>query len=220
MGCTTQEQNIDFVATDCVCDNYSACGKCVSYHHQNGGLPKCFSEQKVYDIEKKRKVKENLEKIKLEAERKRKERLEQERIEREKLLAEREEKERLAKIEAERKEKERLEKEKLEAEKKEKERLEKEKLEAEKLEKERLEQEKIENEKKNGYSGKYVSSPHPLFIEVFFRCCSVYGKLYLNVKENYYVGKCPRCRADLTAPIGGNKMPTFGLRQQKHRCLR
>jgi E3 ubiquitin-protein ligase DOA10 len=51
----------------------------------------------------------------------------------------------------------------------------------------------------------------PVFIEVFFRCCCVYGKLYLNIQKTHYIGKCPKCKAKLTAPYG--ESPRFGLRQ-------
>lgn len=40
------------------------------------------------------------------------------------------------------------------------------------------------------------------FLGVFFECCHVYGRLYKNLQGTHYVGRCPRCMANLKVPIG------------------
>lgn len=181
-----------------VCNQNGHCISCVAHHHDYGGIPICFKTQSAkMRAEQLLRIQE-LERI--EAEKQERERIEQERIQAEKEAEERKERERL---EAERKEQERKEQEKIEAAKKEQERKEKERLEAERKEQERKERERFERQR-------FASSPP--YIEVFFRCCSVYGKLYLKINEAHYVGRCPKCKAKVTAPAGSNA-PRFGLKQ-------
>jgi hypothetical protein len=40
------------------------------------------------------------------------------------------------------------------------------------------------------------------FLGVQFRCCRVYGRLYRDPSGSAYQGRCPRCGAFLTVPIG------------------
>ncbi|MDD3419668.1 MAG: hypothetical protein PHE78_03590, partial [Candidatus Gastranaerophilales bacterium] len=124
------------------------------------------------------------------------------------------------------------EKIRIEKERQLKERAEEDRLQKEAVEKQRLElaKQKEENEPKEDIEAKMLEEAFdtedihndiitveegddapPLFIEVFFRCCGVYGKLYSNINKTHYVGKCPKCKAKLTAPYGDS--PRFGLRQ-------
>lgn len=124
------------------------------------------------------------------------------------------------------------EKIRLEKERQLKERAEEDRLQKEAIEKQRLElaKQKEENETKEDIEAKMLEEAFdtddipgeiitaeegddapPLFIEVFFRCCGVYGKLYSNLNRTHYVGKCPKCKSKLTAPYGDS--PRFGLRQ-------
>lgn len=95
----------------------------------------------------------------------------------------------------------------------EKEKIEKERLELARIKKEEENQQEVQNKIELVKEGEEIpeSKEPPLFIEVFFRCCSVYGKLYLNLDKTHYVGRCPKCKAKLTAPYGDS--PRFGLRQ-------
>ena len=114
-------------------------------------------------------------------------------------------------METERKEQERLEQIRLETERKEQERLDQIRLETERKEKECLSEELSDKEKTD-------DCRHVSYIEIFFRCCHIYGKLYINVNRDYYVGKCPRCKLTVTVPVGING-PKFGLTKQKyHNC--
>ena len=40
------------------------------------------------------------------------------------------------------------------------------------------------------------------FLGIYFECCYVYGRLYQNLTATHYVGRCPRCMANLKVPIG------------------
>ncbi len=40
------------------------------------------------------------------------------------------------------------------------------------------------------------------FLGVYYECCNVYGRLYKNKDETYYVGRCPRCMRPLKVKIG------------------
>ena len=44
--------------------------------------------------------------------------------------------------------------------------------------------------------------PRRKFLSVHFRCCSTYGRLYINEAETKYEGRCPRCGARTSARIG------------------
>lgn len=37
---------------------------------------------------------------------------------------------------------------------------------------------------------------------VWFRCCHVYGRMYRNISRTHYIGRCPRCAAEVSARIG------------------
>jgi len=172
MGCKNNDQNISFVSFSYSCNQNGDCCKCVSHHHENGGIPQCFSGQKSDIPEAKRKEEERLEQIRLEAEKKEVQFLQQK------------------KLEAERIEKELFEQWKIEA----------------KL-KEKAEEEALKNEK-------IAFISNPICIEIFFKCCNLYGKLYISVHNDYYVGKCPKCKSNVIVPVGGEG-PRFGLSQQK-----
>ncbi|HEX9782689.1 MAG TPA: hypothetical protein VGA56_08160 [Opitutaceae bacterium] len=40
------------------------------------------------------------------------------------------------------------------------------------------------------------------FLGVRFVKCSTYGRLYLNMKGNAYLGRCPRCGAPVRVLVG------------------
>ncbi len=40
------------------------------------------------------------------------------------------------------------------------------------------------------------------FLSILFRCCSTYGRLYVNAEGSHYVGRCPKCGARTKARIG------------------
>ena len=40
------------------------------------------------------------------------------------------------------------------------------------------------------------------FLSIWFRCCHTYGRIYPNREETAYVGRCPRCGAQVQARIG------------------
>jgi hypothetical protein len=46
--------------------------------------------------------------------------------------------------------------------------------------------------------------PRRKFLAIWFRCCHVYGRLYRDRSETKYVGRCPRCGAQVYALIGPN----------------
>jgi hypothetical protein len=39
------------------------------------------------------------------------------------------------------------------------------------------------------------------FVGVFFRCCRVYTRIYLNKKGTAFVGWCPKCTAKMEIKI-------------------
>ena len=45
-------------------------------------------------------------------------------------------------------------------------------------------------------------APPPPFIAIWYRCCHTYGRLYRNRNATMYVGRCPCCRAEVSARIG------------------
>ena len=46
------------------------------------------------------------------------------------------------------------------------------------------------------------------FLGIRFECCKTYGRIYRNNQRNAYVGKCPRCFAKVTVPIGNEGSST------------
>ena len=40
------------------------------------------------------------------------------------------------------------------------------------------------------------------FLGIWFSCCNVYGRLYMNKDRTHYVGRCPRCMRSLRVKIG------------------
>jgi len=40
------------------------------------------------------------------------------------------------------------------------------------------------------------------FLQVWYRCCHVYGRMTRDAEHAQYVGRCPRCGAKVTARIG------------------
>jgi hypothetical protein len=44
--------------------------------------------------------------------------------------------------------------------------------------------------------------PRSRFLSVWYRCCHTYGRLYRNREQTMYVGRCPRCGAQVHALIG------------------
>jgi hypothetical protein len=59
-------------------------------------------------------------------------------------------------------------------------------------------------------SGIMISSPKRdarAFIGMYFKCCHVYSRIYLNPKGTAFVGWCPRCaaRAEVRVSPHGSK---------------
>lgn len=52
--------------------------------------------------------------------------------------------------------------------------------------------------------------PNP-FLGIRFKCCRTYGRIYRNTEKTAYSGKCPKCFARVTVPIGegGNSARFF-----------
>ena len=44
-------------------------------------------------------------------------------------------------------------------------------------------------------------APRP-WISVYFRCCGVYQRIYLDLSGRSYTGWCPRCLAQVQARVG------------------
>ena len=44
--------------------------------------------------------------------------------------------------------------------------------------------------------------PSQPFLSVWFRCCHVYGRLNRNLEQTKYIGRCPKCGAQVQALIG------------------
>ena len=40
------------------------------------------------------------------------------------------------------------------------------------------------------------------FLGVMFECCKVYGRLYKNKENTYYIGRCPKCTKPVKIKIG------------------
>jgi hypothetical protein len=49
------------------------------------------------------------------------------------------------------------------------------------------------------------------FLSIYWKCCSVYSRIYKRPDKGVYEGFCPRCRAPLSVPIGegGTKQRSF-----------
>ncbi len=46
------------------------------------------------------------------------------------------------------------------------------------------------------------SADHRRWLGIFFKCCSVYGRIYRNAHGTAYQGGCPRCGAAVRAQVG------------------
>lgn len=46
--------------------------------------------------------------------------------------------------------------------------------------------------------------PAKKFLQVWYRCCHVYGRMMRNAEGTQYIGRCPKCGARVTARIGPN----------------
>jgi len=59
------------------------------------------------------------------------------------------------------------------------------------------------------------AGPAKRFLQVWYRCCHVYGRMTCNASETQYVGRCPRCGARVTARIGphGTSQRVFEARR-------
>ncbi|MBN1982223.1 MAG: hypothetical protein JW795_11870 [Chitinivibrionales bacterium] len=40
------------------------------------------------------------------------------------------------------------------------------------------------------------------FLGIYFQCCSVYDRIYINKEKTAYKGTCPRCGKQVAVPIG------------------
>ncbi len=40
------------------------------------------------------------------------------------------------------------------------------------------------------------------FLGIRFECCKTYGRIYRNDARTEYTGRCPKCQARVTVPIG------------------
>ena len=52
--------------------------------------------------------------------------------------------------------------------------------------------EKLESKVPEGPLGGRKRRPRP-FISVYFECCNVYNRIYINYPRTAYVGWCPKC---------------------------
>jgi len=46
------------------------------------------------------------------------------------------------------------------------------------------------------------SSQGKLFISIYWKCCGVYSRIYKDKSGATYEGRCPRCGAFLSVPVG------------------
>lgn len=53
-----------------------------------------------------------------------------------------------------------------------------------------------------GASSEDQTSTARRFLSVWFRCCHVYGRMYRNEQQTQYIGRCPKCAAQVQARIG------------------
>ncbi len=56
-------------------------------------------------------------------------------------------------------------------------------------------------ESSNDPSSMRGREPRP-FLGIRFQCCRTYGRIYRNDAKTTYTGKCPKCFARVTVPIG------------------
>lgn len=54
----------------------------------------------------------------------------------------------------------------------------------------------------SGTRGKAAQGPARPFLQIWYRCCHVYGRLTKSDDGTYYSGRCPRCGAHLEVPVG------------------
>ncbi len=40
------------------------------------------------------------------------------------------------------------------------------------------------------------------FLGIRFECCRTYGRIYRNQEKTAYQGRCPKCHAKVSVPIG------------------
>jgi len=68
--------------------------------------------------------------------------------------------------------------------------------------------ENISAKKKNSAQGQRRP-----YIGIFWECCKVYSRIYLNKNETAYVGWCPRCskRVQLNVSPAGSKSRFFNV---------
>ncbi|MDH5751796.1 MAG: hypothetical protein OEZ59_05200 [Deltaproteobacteria bacterium] len=55
------------------------------------------------------------------------------------------------------------------------------------------------------------NSPRRPFLSIWFRCCSVYQRVYRDLSGKIYQGRCPRCLKQVTFRVGpdGTSCRTF-----------
>jgi hypothetical protein len=46
--------------------------------------------------------------------------------------------------------------------------------------------------------------PSRPFLSVLFECCGVYQRVYRNLNESIYNGRCPRCGQPVTFQVGSS----------------
>ena len=44
-------------------------------------------------------------------------------------------------------------------------------------------------------------TPRP-FINIYFRCCNAYARIFLNHDATAFAGHCPKCAAPIRIPVG------------------
>lgn len=47
-----------------------------------------------------------------------------------------------------------------------------------------------------------IDPPGRPFLGIRFDCCRTYGRIYRNDEKTAYVGRCPKCLARVSVPIG------------------
>ncbi len=40
------------------------------------------------------------------------------------------------------------------------------------------------------------------FLGIMFKCCNVYGRIYVNKQGDAYTGRCPKCLRTIKVKIG------------------